>query len=102
MEVLPIDLTQVVAVVMGISIVLIPVIGLTARFALKPVVEALSNVLQTRGMDESLQIVERRLALMETQMEGLEASMRRLEEASNFDAQLRSGPEGARDRLPSP
>ena len=102
MEVLPIDLTQVVAVVMGISIVLIPVIGLTARFALKPVVEALSNVLQTRGMDESLQIVERRLALLETQMEGLEASMKRLEETSNFHAQLRSGPEGARDQLPSP
>lgn len=102
MEVLPIDLTQVIAVIMGISIVLIPVIGLTARFALKPVVEALSNVLQTRGMDESLQIVERRLALMETQMEVLENSMKRLEEASDFEAQLRSGSDAANDQLLSP
>jgi hypothetical protein len=102
MQVLPIDLTQVIAVIMGISIVLIPVIGLTARFALKPVVEALSNVLQTRGMDESLQIIERRLALMETQMEVMENSMRRLEDTSEFDAQLRSGSEDMKDRLPSP
>ncbi len=102
MQVLPIDLTQVIAVIMGISIVLIPVIGLTARFALKPVVEALSNVLQTRGMDESLQIVERRLALMETQMETLENSMKRLEEASDFEAQLRSGSTAANSQLPSP
>ena len=33
-EILPIDLTALLAVFMGVSIVLIPVIGLTARFAL--------------------------------------------------------------------
>ncbi|MBT8396521.1 MAG: hypothetical protein HKO65_05485 [Gemmatimonadetes bacterium] len=102
MEVMPIDLTSVIAVVMGISVVLIPVIGLTARFALKPVVEALSNVLQSRGMDESLQIVERRLALLETQMEGLEGSMKQIQDTSSFDAQLRSGQKPDEDRTSSP
>ncbi len=34
--ILPIDLTALLAVFMGISIVLIPVLGITARFALKP------------------------------------------------------------------
>ena len=41
--VLPIDLTAIVAIVMGMLVVLIPVAGLTARFALKPVVEALAR-----------------------------------------------------------
>ena len=38
MQMLPIDLTEIVAIVLGISIVLVPVIGLTARFALGPAV----------------------------------------------------------------
>ena len=93
MQILPIDLTSVIAVIMGISIVLVPVIGLTARFALKPVAEALSRVFEARGTDESIQILERRISLLEQHVEGIEASMNRLEETSRFDAQLRSGTE---------
>ncbi len=102
MEVMPIDLTAIISVIMGISIVLIPVIGLTARFALKPVVEALARVFESRGMNESMQIMERRMALMEAQVEAMGGTMKRLEETSTFDAQLRTGSEGARDRLPAP
>ena len=40
MQIAPIDLTALVATILGISIVLVPVIGLTARFALAPTVEA--------------------------------------------------------------
>ena len=93
MEVLPIDLTSIIAVVMGISIVLIPVIGLTARFALKPTVEALSRIFETRGMDEPVQILDRRMALLESQLEALESSVHRLEDTTSFDAQLKRGPE---------
>ena len=102
MQILPIDLTSIIAVIMGISVVLIPVIGLTARFALKPVVEALSRVFEARGMNESFQILERRIALMETQMEMLGDSMKRLEETAGFYAQLQAGSEDARDRLSKP
>jgi hypothetical protein len=94
MDVLPVDLTSVIAVIMGISIVLIPVIGLTARFALKPTVEAFAKMIEGRGRDEALQMLERRIALLEQQVDVLEGSLGRLEEASRFDAQLRSG-EGA-------
>jgi hypothetical protein len=93
MEVMPIDLTSIIAVIMGISIVLIPVIGLTARFALKPTVEALSRVFENRTQAESVQILERRLALLEHQLETLEGSLARLEEGAAFDRQLRSGEE---------
>ncbi len=102
MQVMPVNLTSIIAVIMGISVVLIPVIGLTARFALKPVVEALSRVFESRGMDESFQIMERRMALMEAQLETLGSSMTRLEETARFDAQLRAGPENTQEEFPAP
>lgn len=102
MQVMPIDLTSIIATVMGISIVLIPVIGLTARFALKPVVEALARVMEARGTNESLQMVDRRIALLESQMESMETTLKRLDETSAFDAQLRSGSEEGTNRLPKP
>lgn len=91
MEVLPIDITSVIAVIMGISVVLVPVIGLTARFALKPTVEALSRIFEGRARDEAVQILERRVALLEQQVEAMEGSVGRLEEVTRFDARLREG-----------
>jgi hypothetical protein len=89
MEVLPIDLTAIIAVIMVFSIVLIPIIGLTARFALKPTVEALAKIFEKQGTDEGLRILERRIALLETELDTLQTGMQRLEEVSSFDRQLR-------------
>jgi len=89
MNVLPIDFVALVAVIMGISIVLIPVAGLTARYALKPVVEPLRQYFQSKGTEESVRIVERRLALLEQQLDEVQVSINRLVEASRFDARLR-------------
>lgn len=86
-----IDLVGLVATIMGISIILIPVMGLTARFVLKPIVEALGQASRAREGDESLRIMERRLALMEQQVESLDASVTRLAEAAEFHRELRSG-----------
>ena len=97
MELVPIDLVGLVATIMGISIVLIPVVGLTARFALKPTVEALSRFFEHKGLDETVGILERRMALMEQQIESMESSVRRLAEASEFDRQLGSGPAAPKD-----
>ena len=87
----PVDLVALVSVIMGISIVLIPVIGLTARFALKPVVEALGRYAGMKGTEESLRIAERRLALIEQQIADMQSSLDRLVEVSEFDARLRAG-----------
>lgn len=91
MQVLPIDLTAIIATIMGISIVLIPVAGLTARFAFKPLVESLARMFEHRGMEETLAIAERRIALLEQQVEGLESTVRQIEETQSFDRQLRAG-----------
>lgn len=91
MQILPIDITALVAVVMGVSIVLIPVIGLTARFALKPTVEALGRFFESKGRDETVHILERRMALMEQQIESLDHSVRQLAEVTEFHRALGTG-----------
>ncbi len=91
MQIVPVDLVGLVAVIMGTSIVLIPVIGLTARFALKPTVEALSRFFDHKGLDETVHILERRMALMEQQVESMEGSVRRLAEISEFHHALKEG-----------
>ncbi len=90
MQVLPIDITAVIGTVMALSVVVIPVIGITARFALKPTVEALSQFLEGRGQEESTRIMERRIALLEQQVDVLESGLRRVEEVTEFDHRLRS------------
>lgn len=89
MQILPIDITALVATVLGISIVLIPVLGLTARYALNPTVEALSKLFEARGSEEQLRILERRLELQEQEIAMLGQTVRSLSEAHDFDRALK-------------
>lgn len=100
MQVLPIDLTAIVGTIMALSVVVIPVIGLTARFALKPTVEALSRFFEGRGQEESTRILERRIALLEQQVDVLEGGLRRVEEVSEFDHRLRAAAPGSSESRP--
>lgn len=89
--VLPIDLTAIVAVVMGISIVLIPVAGLTLRFAIKPAVDAIARSFEHQGLEDTVGILERRLGVLERQVESLETTVGRLAEAVEFQNELQAG-----------
>lgn len=91
MQILPIDVTSLVAVILGISVVLIPVVGLTARYALKPFVETLGRFFDHRELDENVQILERRMALLEQQIEAMDGTVRRLTEVTDFHRQLEAG-----------
>jgi hypothetical protein len=86
------NLVGLVAVIMVFSIVLIPVLGLTARFALKPTIEALSRFFEQKGVEETVRILERRVGLLEQQMEHIEGHVERVSEVQEFDQQLQSGP----------
>lgn len=79
------DVTGLVATIGGLLIILIPVAGLTARFALKPVVEA---IFKARHSPRETAILEKRVALLEQQLRSLEGSMERLAEDSEFRRQL--------------
>lgn len=91
--VLPIDLTSIIAIVMGMLVVLIPVAGLTARFALKPVVEALARYRESQNAGQHVALLERRVALLEQQTQALESGFERLSDDRDFQRQL-SEPKG--------
>jgi hypothetical protein len=90
MQVLPIDVTGVIAVAMGMMVLLIPIAGLTARFALKPIAEAVARMRDSQGSNQQLGLIEQRLSLLEQQLTGVELDVRRIEEYSAFDRELRS------------
>lgn len=84
MEVMPVDMIALAGTIGGILIVLVPVAGLTARFALKPIVEAIAAMRVGRDDSREVAIMERRIDLLEQQVRGLE----RLVEDSDFRRQL--------------
>ena len=79
------------AIFLGMMTILIPIAGLTARFALKPLMEALKSYRELQGENQAQQLVERRMALMEEQMHSMDRSLRELSEESDFRRELESG-----------
>ncbi len=69
MDIKPVDLTEMLGVVMGISIVLIPIMAIATRFAFKPLFEALMKLWATRDGVERISVLERRVAMLERQLE---------------------------------
>lgn len=93
MEVLPVDLTAIVGIIMGMLVVLIPIAGLTARFAIKPITESLAKLRQGNVDRQLVELLERRMTLLEQEVHGL-GGMRddvaRLLEEAEFQRQLQS------------
>lgn len=69
MEFKPIDLSELIGIVMGTSVALIPVMAFATRYALKPMVEALGKVWAAKEGSERIAVLERRIALLERQVE---------------------------------
>lgn len=70
----------------------IPLIGLTVRFTAKPIIEALVRYKELQAQstysEQTLQLQERRIGLLETELQHVQAAMERLVEAEQFRAQL--------------
>lgn len=90
MEVLPVDLPAVIGTIGGILIVLIPVAGVTARFALKPIADAIAKVKESQGASREMALMNQRLDLMEGQLSSLESTVQRIAEVQEFHAQLKA------------
>jgi hypothetical protein len=89
----PINVTALAAVILGCMTVLIPVAGLTLRYAIKPVTEALARARQGGAELESLQLLERRIALLEQEVHAvseLRAELTRLLDELQFRKELKS------------
>lgn len=94
------DFTGMLAVAGGLLIVLIPVAGLTARFALKPLIESISNAMRARqgvGAGDG-PAMERRIAALEAEVTSLRTVLRQVSDGAAFDRQL-SGSSSATPRI---
>ena len=87
MDITP-ELIGLTAVIFGGLAFLIPVAGVTARIALKPIVEAMARYRELKGNDESTTLLERRMALMEEHINSIGRSVQVLVEDADFRRRL--------------
>jgi len=74
METLPVDLTQLVAAIMGSLLVLIPVLGLAVRFAAKPLVDALMAGRGEGARPADIEALKMRVETLEHEVKSLSAA----------------------------
>jgi hypothetical protein len=102
------DQLEILAPLIGFAIfafvVAIPVVAFSARFAIKPVVEALIRLREAQGKanasNEMLALQDRRMSLLESEMQHISTTLERLVEAQEFQARLNGGAVGV--ALPAP
>ena len=68
MEIQPVDLTALIPATLGVLIVLVPVIGFTVRFAIKPIVEALSRTRETAAPGREVELLAARVRELEEEV----------------------------------
>ena len=85
------DWVGIVSVTGGLLIVLIPVAGLTARFALKPLIESITGVMRARQGGGDVTALEGRIAALEAEVSSLRGEITSGEEARAFDRRLAAG-----------
>jgi hypothetical protein len=69
--------------------ILVPVVALSARFALKPVMESWAKLRQTQTSDEEKIMQDRRMALLEAEIHGLQQLVQQHLEARDFERALK-------------
>lgn len=92
---IPVELVPLAGIIMGSLIVLIPVAGLTARFAMKPIVESMAKLRQASNQGEAVGMLERRITLLEKEVQnltGIREDLGRLVEEMEFQRQLMPRP----------
>jgi len=73
-EFLPVNVTELVAAALGLMIPLIFVVGITMRFAAKPLVEALGKLRENGAPAKELDVLSRRVLELEQEVLRLRAS----------------------------
>lgn len=81
-------LTGVLAVLLGGLVVLIPVLGLTMRFALRPLVEAWIQLRKDAANDAQTDLLRRQVLLLESELQQVQHSVQSLTDAQEFHRRL--------------
>lgn len=82
---------DILAILALFLIVFVPVVGITARIALKPFNEAILLFLRSRHGDREARITEQRLALLEQEIQSLRTEVHAVGEQKEFYQRLAEG-----------
>jgi hypothetical protein len=85
-------IVAITAILIGGMVIILPLAGLVARFALKPLIDSYAQVRESAEGGDSLRTLERRLDLLEEQVQLLERDNSRLLDAAEFQRRLESAP----------
>jgi hypothetical protein len=92
------DVAAILAISGTLLVVLIPVAGLTARFALKPLIESITDAMRVRQGGE-VQGMERRVARLEKELTALRGEVSRVADGAAFDRKLAEPSTGEAPRI---
>jgi hypothetical protein len=87
---------DIIAIAGGILIILIPVAGITARIALAPLIDAVTRAMQARQGGEAVQLMERRMALLEQELQAMRHEVHQISEERDFHRRLSESAEAPR------
>lgn len=76
------------AILFGGLILFVPVAGITARFALKPLIDSVIRIAEMRRSTEEVRLLERRVALLEQELNGMKGEVGQLAEQREFYQKL--------------
>lgn len=78
----------VLAVIFAGIIILVPVLALTIRFALRPVIDSWTRLKQSPQSEQERSLLARRLDLLEAELQQVQHSVKEIAEAQDFQRQL--------------
>lgn len=81
-------LASVVVAFFGGAAILTPILALSARFALKPVTEAWIRLRQGETSDQEKILQDRRIALLEAELQNVQQLLQQRLEVQDFERQL--------------
>jgi hypothetical protein len=82
---------DIIAILATFLIFFVPVVGITARIALKPFNEAILQFVKNRGAGQDTRILEQRLALLEQEFQAMRADVVSIADQREFYKRLAEG-----------
>lgn len=80
----------ILAILLTGIIILVPVFGLTLRFALRPAIEAWTKLRSESAAPQHTELLSRQISLLETELQQVQQTLQHLVEIQDFQRQLSS------------
>ncbi len=84
---------DILGILMAGAIILLPLFGLTVRLALKPTVDSILKIMEARRSSAEMELLERRVTLLEQELNGTQHGLQRLLDKDEFERRLARPPD---------